>query len=395
MADTATTPDWDPNQFKTVADRAAEYARLREQCPVALGLDAWAAPSFWSVMRYRDVATCARDSRTFANGASARLGIRRMPLESDPPEHGQIRRLLNSFFMPRALERRAAVIAAAVQEHLDPFIAAGGGDAISAIARPIPTKVVMAFLGQPLEDWSKIKAWADASRPQQVTDEATRLRIEEAEQALWDYSWALVRNRQASPRPSDTDPVTAILNGTIDGQPMPEEHAVGMVRLVLAAGHDSTSQAIGIVTHFLATRPDIWAMLSADRALIRPAIEETLRLNSPVVAMPRTVTRDIELGDRHIRAGERVLLNWASANRDPDVFEDADTWRLDRPRNPHMVFGHGIHTCAGAPLARQEIELYLNRLFDLCGGLELADEPTIQQMQQYGFAALPVQVLRA
>jgi cytochrome P450 len=395
MADTARPPDWDPNQFKTVDDRAAEYARMREQCPVALGMDAWGAPSFWSVMRHRDIVTCARDSRTFANGASARLGIRRMPLESDPPEHGQIRRLLNPFFLPRALERRAAVIRAAVQEHLEPFVAAGGGDAVRAIARPIPTKVVMAFLGQPLEDWSKIKDWADASRPQQVTDEAARKRIEAAEQALWDYSWALVRDRQASPRPADEDPVTAILNGTINGKPMPEEHAVGMVRLVLAAGHDSTSQAFGIVTHFLATRPDVWAMLSADRTLIRPAIEETLRLNSPVVAMPRTVTTDIELGDRQIRAGDRVLLNWASANRDPDVFDDADVWRLDRPRNPHMVFGHGIHTCAGAPLARQELELYLNRLIDLCYGLEMVGDPTIQQMQQYGFAALPVRIRRA
>ena len=392
---TVETPkaDWDPNLYKTLEERAAEYARLRSECPVAFGLDAWAAPEFWSVMQYRDIVTCARDTKTFSNGSSARLGIRRMPLESDPPEHGQIRRLLNPFFLPKAIEKRTEVIRGAVHEHLAPFIAAGGGDAVQAIARPVPTKVVMAFLGQPLEDWSMIKEWADASRPQQVLDEATRIRIDTAEKALWDYSWALVRDRQAHARPAEDDPVTAILNGTVDGAPMPEEHAVGMVRLVLAAGHDSTSQAFGIVTHFLATHPDVWARLSADRSLIRAGIEETLRLNSPVVAMPRTCTADTEVGGRMIHAGDRVLLNWASANRDPAVFEDADSWRLDRARNPHMVFGTGVHTCAGAPLARQELEIYLNALFDSCAGLRLAGEPVIQPMQQYGFSGLPVAVV--
>lgn len=385
-------PDWDPNLFKSVEDRAGEYARLRATCPVAFGKDAWGASEFWSIMRYRDIQNVARDTKTFSNGALARLEIRRMPLESDPPEHLQIRRLLNAFFLPKAIAARTPLIRSVVREHFKPFIAAGGGDAIADIARPIPTKVLMSWLGQPLEDWAQIKAWADASRPQKVTNEQTRINIETAEKALWDYSWALARDRQANPRSPDEDPVSAILNGTIDGAPMPEEHAVGMVRLVLAAGHDSTSQAFGIVMHFLATHPDVVKVIKADRIKIRPAIDEILRLNSPVVAMPRTAMDDVEIGGRHICKGDRVLLNWASANRDPELFENPDEWSLERGRNPHMVFGHGVHTCAGAPLAKHELEVLVAELLDSCATFALAGEPTVQQMQQYGLATLPISV---
>ncbi|NML04344.1 cytochrome P450 [Sphingomonas sp. G-3-2-10] len=390
---TVEAADWDPNLNKTVEDRAAEYARLRRGCPVALGHDAWGADRFWGMMRYQDIVSVVRNPKTFANG-TARLGIRRMPLESDPPEHSQIRRLLNPLFSPRAMAEREPLTRGVAAEYVDAFVNAGGGDAIAAIARPIPTQVLLMWLGQPREDWEQIKAWADAARPQQVLNEAHGQRIHDAEQALWDYSWAMARDRQANPRDPAIDPVTAILSGTLDGGPMPEEHAVGMVRLVLAAGHDSTSQAVGIVLHFLATRPEIQAQLRADRSLILKGAEEILRLNSPVVAMPRTVAEDTEFGGRQLCSGERMMLFWASANRDPEVFEDAERFRLDRTGKPHMVFGNGIHSCAGAPLARQEIVAVVNEMFDRTRGFELAGEPSLQPMQQYGFATLPLRVNR-
>ncbi|MDF7776360.1 cytochrome P450 [Sphingomonas sp. AOB5] len=385
--------DWDPNLNKTVEDRAAEYARLRGGCPVALGYDAWGADRFWGMMRYQDIVSVVRNPKAFANG-TARLGIRRMPLESDPPEHSQIRRLLNPLFSPKAMAEREPLTRGVAAEYVDAFVKAGGGDAIAEIARPVPTQVLLMWLGQPREDWEQIKAWADAARPQQVLSEEQGKRIHDAEQALWDYSWAMARDRQANPRDPAVDPVTAILSGTLDGGPMPEEHAVGMVRLVLAAGHDSTSQSVGIVLHFLATHPEIQAQLRTDRSLVLKASEEILRLNSPVVAMPRTVAEDTEFGGRQMCSGERMMLFWASANRDPEVFEDAEAFRLDRSGKPHMVFGNGIHSCAGAPLAKQEIVAVVNEMFDRTTGYELAGEPTLQPMQQYGFATLPLRVTR-
>jgi cytochrome P450 len=341
-------------------------------------------------MRHDHIVAAARNTRAFSNSALARLEIRRAPLESDPPEHGQIRRLLSPLFTPRALAAREALTRAIADEYVAAFVADGGGDAIAGIARPVPTQVLLGWLGAPPKDWMPIKAWADASRPQQVPDDATRDRIATAERALWDYSWALIRDRQASPRDTATDPVSAMLSGTLDGAPMPEEMAVGMVRLALAAGHDSTSQAVGIMLHFLAVRGDVQAMLRADRSLIAPAIEETLRLNSPVVAMPRTLVADVELGGRTLRKGERVLLNYASANRDPAAFDKADEWQLGRSTNRNMVFGHGIHSCVGAPLARQEITAVVSAMFDQCTHFRLAGEPGLQPMQQFGYATLPL-----
>lgn len=392
MSTPSITPDWDPNLNASVDDRTAQYARLRAQCPVALGNDAWGSARFWGLMRYSDIISAVRDTKAFVNGAQARLGIRRAPLESDPPEHSQIRRLLNPLFSPKAMAAREPFSRTVAAEYLDAFVASGGGDAIAAIARPIPTQVLLGWLGQPREDWVQIKAWADASRPQQIRDDETRERIEIAEKALWDYSWALIRDRQSASRDPASDPVSAILGGTLDGAPMPEEHAVGMVRLVLAAGHDSTSQAIGITLHFLATRLDVQEQLRADRTLVLPACEEILRLNSPVVAMPRTVAHPVELGGRQLCPGDKAMLYWASANRDPEIFEDADTWRLGRAGKPHMVFGSGIHSCAGAPLAKQELVVVVNGLLDRCRAFALAGETTQQPMQQYGFATLPLAV---
>lgn len=387
-----TADDWDPNEFSSVEDRASEYARLRATCPVAHGRNAWGAARFWSLMRYRDIVSAVRDTKSFSNSALARLEIRRAPLESDPPEHGQIRRLLNPLLSPKAMTAREPMTRRIARDHVAAFVQQGGGDAVAAISRPIPTKVLLSWLGQPIADWEAIKRSADASRPQQLRDDPARARMAAAERALWDYSWDLIRDRQANPRDPDTDPVSAMLAGKLDGGPMPEQHAVGMVRLVLAAGHDSTSQAVGIVLHFLAKNPDVQRILREDHSLIRAGIEEILRLNSPVVAMPRTVVDDVRIGDRQLCTGDRVLLNWASANRDPEVFHDAETWRIDRERNPHMVFGHGIHSCAGAPLARQELQVVAEEMFAHCSGFALAGEATVQDMQQYGFASLPLKV---
>lgn len=391
MSQSEQNEDWQPNQFRSVDERAMEYARLREDCPVALGKDAWGMERFWSVMRYRDVQAVARDTGSFTN-ANSRLEIRRMPLESDPPEHGQIRRLLNPLLQPKAVSRRSDGIRGVVREHLGPMVLGGGGDAIALLARPVPTKVLLSWLGQPVEDWEMIKDLSDRARPQPVPDGEAKAKLEQVEQALWDYSWQIVRDRQVHAHSPDDDPVTAILGGTIDGQPMPVEYAVGMVRLALAAGHDSTTQAFGILCHFLAARPDVWSRLDSQRELIPAAIEETLRLNSPVVAMPRTARRDLELNGRQICAGEKLLLTWASANRDSCVYENADVWDIDQPRKPHMVFGHGVHICAGAPLARQELLILVEELLDNCATFELAGEPVLQDMNQYGFASLPIAV---
>jgi cytochrome P450 len=354
--------------------------------------DGWSLPEFWSLFRYEDIARVVDEPATFANASVARLGIRRVPLESDPPEHPQVRRLLMPLFAPKAMARVEPASREIAGECLDALMGNGGGDAVALVSRPMPTQVLLTWLGQPRSDWAEIKAWADASRPQRVRDEAHRAEIEAAEKALWDYSWAVLRDRQASPRPVEQDPVSAMLAGEIDGARLPEELAVGMVRLVLAAGHDSTSQAIGICIQFLAAHPEEQQRVRSEPGLLRTAIDEILRLESPVVAMPRTVTKPVELHGRTLEPGDRVMLNWASANRDEEAFEGADECRLDRFPNRHLAFGAGIHRCAGAPLARQELRVVLEELLSRTRAFGLAGEPTVQNMHQYGFTSIPLWV---
>jgi cytochrome P450 len=386
------TADWVPETGKSVEHRAAVYADLRQRCPIPRADDGWGGSEFWALMRYDDIAAAVAQPEAFANAASVRLGIRRVPLESDPPEHGQIRRLLMPLFAPRAMAEREPMTRAIAVECLEALLGEGGGDAVKLVTRPFPTQVLLTWLGQPREDWARVKAWADASRPQRVRDAAHGQAIKTAEAALWDYAWAMVRDRQALPRDPASDPVTAMLNGQVDGAPIGEEMAVGMVRLAVAAGHDSTTQAVGICIRYLATHPDAQAMLRADPSRLRMAIEEILRVETPIVAMPRTVKQPVDLAGHHFEPGQRVMLYWASANRDPAAFEAPDECQLDRFPNRHMVFGSGIHLCAGAPLARLELRVVLEELLARTTAFGMAGEPTIQDMHQYGFTSLPVWV---
>jgi len=165
------------------------------------------------------------------------------------------------------------------------------------------------------------------------------------------------------------------LRGQIDGVPVDEGLVAGMVRLLLAAGHDSTTSALGICLHHLARNPEAQAQLRANPAGIPDAIEEMLRVRAPVIQMPRVVTRDTELCGQVLKTGDRVLLAFASGNRDAEKFENADEYQLDRSPNRHLSFGTGIHVCIGNGLARQEIRVALEELLGRTQMFGLSAEP--------------------
>ncbi|MBF9033309.1 cytochrome P450 [Rhodobacterales bacterium HKCCE2091] len=385
------TPDWDPEILRPFAERMDLYDDLRQRCPVALSKDGRTGRRVWSLMRHADIQSAVRDTDRFSNGKRLRLDGRRPPLESDPPEHTRFRRILQSFFTPKRMEAFRPVSEALADDLLATVHASGGGDLAVEVARPLPAQVLLTLLGQPKEDWEAIKSWSDDLRPQSLDDDAqTAVRASDAN--LWSYSRAVIADRQASPRPIDSDPVSALLAGGADREPLDPDLVTGTVRLLLAAGHDSTTQAIGICLHHLATTPEDQATLRADPAMIRAAVEEMLRLRTPIVAMPRIVAQDTDLGGRILGAGDRVMLNWASANRDPAAFDRPGECVLDRRPNPHMVFGSGIHTCIGAPLARQEIHVVLERLLAATTSFTLDGEPAIARMQHFGYTSLPVRL---
>jgi cytochrome P450 len=163
-----------------------------------------------------------------------------------------------------------------------------------------------------------------------------------------------------------------------------------VIRLLLAAGHDSTTSAVGMTLHYLARTPVDQSRLRAEPGLIPTAVEEMLRVEPPVFAMPRVVAADVELHGRSLRAGDRVLLYFVSGNRDADAFADADSCMVDRRPNPHLTFGYGIHRCVGAPLARLELRVALECWLARTRAFGLAGEVTFEAWHRFGPRSLPV-----
>ncbi|MBT7957245.1 MAG: cytochrome P450 [Rhodospirillaceae bacterium] len=217
-------------------------------------------------------------------------------------------------------------------------------------------------------------------------------KFKEADKALWDYSRKLVYQRGSKLKDSNTDMLSGLLTGTVDDDPLSEDLVVGIVRLLLAAGHDSTSQSIGLCVAYLARDIEAQDLLRREPERLPAAIEEILRMETPVVAMPRIVTKDIELDGKKLVAGDRLMLNYTSANRDSEIFDQADEYVLDRSPNKHLVFGSGIHTCIGANLARQEIRVALEELLKQTRHFTLSAKPELQNMIHYGYETIPLRI---
>jgi cytochrome P450 len=377
-----------------VEDPDVLHARLRRECPVALQQsDGGPLQNGWLVTRYDDIVAVARDTETFTQPVRW-PGQRRPPLESNPPEHRQFRALLQPFFLPGALAQFEPIsrrIAVSLIEGLLDGEGHGEGegrDFAHGLARPLPPQVLLARLGQPLDDWARIKDCSEASYLQGSSDPADVATYEAANAYLWEYSHCAVSERKRSPRDPKSDLISAMLAGAIDGAPVAEALVAGMIRLLLAAGHDSTTSALGICLRFLAEHADAQQQLRARPEDIPDAVEEILRLQAPVVQMPRAVARDVELGGKSLKQGDRVLLVFASGNRDEAKFEHPEQCRLDRSPNRHLSFGTGIHVCIGNGLARQEIKVALEELLARTERFGLSSEPTREFWHPYGATRL-------
>lgn len=351
--------DWDPEGPEAWDDPVGVYRHLQQNAPLAYSHSGRRQRSQWALTRYQDVVQAARDTETFKNGGSPRFAIPRLPLESDPPQHTAFRRLMLPFFGPARMQQLEVQSRRIVAEQLQPLLAAGGGDAAHDFARPVPPRVLLTFLNQPEQDWETIKTWCEDAFLQGAEDAERLARFQAANDGLWEYSRQVVESRQAAPRDPADDLVSALLAAEVDGQPMDPDLVVGVVRLLIAAGHDSTTSAMGICLHSLARTPEAQARLRAEPALIPSAIEEILRLETPVLQMPRRVARDVTVHGREMKSGDLVMLYWAAANRDENAFPDPDQAVLDRKPNQHVAFGYGIHKCIGAPLARLELRVAL------------------------------------
>lgn len=349
--------------------------RLRAEAPVYYS-DREGA---WVLTRHGDTTRVLRDHRTFSSvGRHARLldpvpetdrvelaavaaQLRGDMINVDPPAHGRMRALLAGSFTPRALERLRPRVDRIADELLDEIAACREIDVMRDLAYEFPARVVADFIGIPREAIAQFIVWADHWVDLLGSDPGERAvaaqRADASLTAAASFVDGLLRARLRDPR---DDILTMLAHA--DGAALAPQEVLGNCLLLLLAGHETTSSVIGTAVLGYLQRPDERAAAVADPSLLRDAVEEFMRLESPVQRARRVATTDVEIGGRQVRAGQSVHMLLGAANRDPAEFGDPGRCDLRRRPNRHLAFGHGVHFCIGAPLARLEAPIALTGL---------------------------------
>lgn len=350
---------------------------MREAAPVTR-LQGWPA---WMVLRYADVQRVLTEHEAF----SSRFGDLSI-LNTDPPRHRKLRNLVAQAFTVRAVEALRPRIGQIVDDLLDAVSERGEMDVIGDLAVPLPVIVIAELLGVPIEDRQRFKAWSDAV----VTEGDAELGHQQAHDAMVDYFTLLLDERRREPR---ADLLSALLAARIDGEALDQHDVVQFCILLLVAGNETTTNLIGNAVICLDEHPEAAAELRADPSLAPSAVEEVLRYRSPILMMPRRTRVPVEIGGQAIPAGQTVMACIGSANRDPAQFPDPDRFLIRRAPNRHLAFGHGIHFCLGAPLARLEANVALPALLERFSGLRVDRDAHLERVRSdviYGVRRLPV-----
>jgi cytochrome P450 len=386
--------DFDPLEPAFARDPHPTWAELRDRCPVARGAH-W---DFWALTRYADITRASRapDAFTSVHGITVPrnpVSGRRAPLHYDPPEHPRYRRPLNRVLSQEradALEPRIRAEACALARDL---VAGGGGEAVAALASPLPGLVFGMLIGIPRERALELNRhgerfeWAQGHREAGIAEEENLF--------LYDALRTLVAERRADPHDPGEELISALLAVRIDDAPLDDEFIAGSIRQLLIAAHVAPAAATASAFAHLAGDPELQARLRAQPALIPRAADELLRLYTPNQGFARTATRDTEIGGCPIQGGEQVALVLTAANRDPEVFEEPDTFRLDRAPSPHIAFGHGSHKCAGRAFAEAELRIALEELLRATSSFTLAGDPSWLGWPLYGPETLPLRCVPA
>jgi cytochrome P450 len=385
------THDFDPLVAETFDSANVEYARLRDQCPVAHS-DAWGG--FWALMKHDDVAAAAADWRNFITSKQnvvpkVAFTGRRPPLHLDPPEHTPYRRALAPLLTERAVERLRPVVRDICRDLLAKMAAAGGGDIVADFSAHMPIATFAHWMNLPPQAVAEL---TEVGKRYNIAVQSNDIDATKAS-SLWLYDMArgIVADRRANPLAVDEDAASALLAVRVDGEPLPDEMIVGTIRQVLVVGIIAPSVVIGSIAVHLGRDRALQDRLRADPALVPAAIDEFLRLYTPYRGFARTAVEDVTIRGRTIPAGEPIALVYASANRDEEVFENADSFVIDRPNMKDSVaLGRGPHACVGAALARLELIVALEELLAATPGFALAGQPLPTRFPEIGALSVPV-----
>lgn len=365
------------------------YRELRESCPIAHS-DQYGG--FWILSRYEDVYAAAHDVETFISGEGItipRMGAGEavmIPVESDPPLHGDYRKSVQQMLTPEAVRTVWGPETLEVTtELIDTFIERGEADLSEELFGIVPMTITSMMMGVALEDRPIFKQWAVNLIQMHHLDPA--LQAQTAHE-MFTYFARQREDRRRHPRKNDV--VSAITHAVIAGRPITDQEIENFCLLFMIAGIETTMSGTGAALWYLAEHPDVRQRLIDDPKLIPAAIEEFLRLFTPVQSLARTATQDVEMNGTVIPAGDPVLLLWAAGNRDPKQFPNPDEFVLNRESNLHLAFGAGPHRCLGSNLARLEMRVIIEEVLRRIPDYELTEPPRWYIGATRGIDRMPV-----
>jgi cytochrome P450 len=377
-------------------DPYSVHARLRAQRPVSAIIMPGGPPA-WLVTGYAEARAALSDPRLGKNMPGWRpepdsifAALDQHMLNSDPPDHERLRRLVNKAFTTRRVELLRPRIAAITAGLLDDMSTQREVDLLASFAFPLPITVICELLGVPVADQDDFRAWSATIVSNTVTPEVFHADAT----AMVRYFVALLPAKRHEPA---DDLLSALISARDDGDQLNENELLSMAFLLLVAGHETTVNLIGNGMLALLLSPGEFARLRADRSLLGGAVEELLRHVNPVNnATFRFASEPVEIGGVHIGPGEVVLVALSAANTDPSRYPDPDRLDVGRDTSGHLAFGHGIHHCLGAPLARLEAEIAFGGLLSRFGSMRLAVPAESLRWRPstliHGLEALPVQL---
>jgi cytochrome P450 len=389
---------YSPYDYAMHEDPYPTYARLREEAPLYRNDEL----DFWALSRHADVLAAFRDVDRY----SSRMGVSLDPaafgphahkamsfLAMDPPRHTRMRSLVGKGFTPRRVAELEPRIRELTRQHLEPALEAGSFDMIADFSGKLPMDVISELVGVPVADRANIRRLADlvVHRDEGVFD------VPEGGVAaafeLATYYQSMIDDRRRHPT---DDLASALLDAEIDGDRLGDEEIVSFLFLMVVAGNETTTKLLGNTWYWGWRNPDERAKPFADPGRVPDWVEETLRYDTSSQMILRVTNADIDLYDRTVPEGARVLLLIGSANRDPRAFEDADRYDLERDTSKTVSFGGGRHFCMGAALARMEARVALDEFVRQVGDYDIDPDgiERIHSINVRGFAALPTTITR-
>ena len=391
----------------------AEFTRLRREAPVSWHEEPAPNSGFWSVSGYQDIVTASRDTRTFSSSRGISfeeptdedMAARRTIIDTDPPEHTKLRKIVSGSFSQRAVAVYQHFVEGLTEQVLDDGLPAASGtafDFVDAVAKEVPIRVLARIMGLPgdqldqfIDLGDRLIANTDPDITEVVwgrddTDAYRRFPFRSPYgKQLWDLGREVIRERLAEP---GDDLLSTLLRAEVDGDRLTETDLDNFFSIMVIAGNETTRIAIAHGVLAFCQYPDQWDRLRADPQLLGTATDEVLRWSCPTHFMRRTATVATELGGARIRAGDKVVLWYVSGNRDESEFPSPDTFDVARAPNRHLSFGRGgPHLCLGAHLARLEVRVVLAALARRVAAFELAGPPRrIRSNFTNGLRELPV-----